>query len=67
MNSDLLQQHPGPRKSPFHISGLLLLSQIGKPEFFDMIATEEDGTTEEEILEFMKKKGHPALSMEAAV
>ena len=41
--------------------------EIGKPEYFDMIATEEDGTTEEEILEFMKKCGHPALSMESAV
>jgi acetyl-CoA synthase len=41
--------------------------EIGKPEFFDMIATEENGTTEEEILKFMKEKGHPALSMEAAV
>jgi acetyl-CoA synthase len=42
-------------------------AKIGKPEFFDMIATEENGTTEEEILAFMKEKGHPALDMEAAV
>ena len=41
--------------------------EIGKPELYDMIATEENGTTEEEILAFMKEKGHPALSMEAAV
>lgn len=41
--------------------------EIGKPEFYDMIATEENGTTEEEILEFLKEKGHPALAMEAAV
>ncbi len=41
--------------------------EIGMPEFFDMIATEENGTTEEEIMAFLKEKGHPALSMEAAV
>jgi len=41
--------------------------EIGMPEFYDMIATEENGTTEEEILAFMKKVGHPALEMEALV
>ncbi|MGV1098920.1 acetyl-CoA decarbonylase/synthase complex subunit alpha/beta [Thiovibrio sp. JS02] len=41
--------------------------EIGMPEFYDMIATEENGTTEEEILAFMKKVGHPALEMEAVV
>jgi acetyl-CoA synthase len=40
---------------------------IGKPELFDMIATEENGTTEEEILKFLQEKGHPCLDMEAAV
>ncbi len=40
---------------------------IGMPELFDMIATEEQGTTEEEIYEFLKEKGHPALEMENAV
>ena len=40
---------------------------IGKPELFEMIATEENGTTEEEILKFLQEKGHPALDMEAAV
>jgi len=39
----------------------------GIPEFFDMIATEEQGTTEEEILKFLKEKGHPALTMDAVV
>jgi len=39
----------------------------GMPEFFDMIATEEQGTTEEEILKFLKEKGHPALDMEPVV
>jgi acetyl-CoA synthase len=41
--------------------------EIGMPEFYDMIATEETGTTEEEIYEFLKKVRHPALEMEAAV
>ncbi len=40
---------------------------IGMPELFDMIATEEQGTTEEEIYKFLKEKGHPALDMELAV
>ena len=40
---------------------------IGMPELYDMIATEEVGTTEEEIYEFLKEKGHPALEMETAV
>ena len=41
--------------------------EIGMPELYDMIATEENGTTEEEILAFLKEKGHPALTMESAV
>ncbi|OGR03461.1 MAG: CO dehydrogenase/CO-methylating acetyl-CoA synthase complex subunit beta [Deltaproteobacteria bacterium RIFOXYD12_FULL_50_9] len=41
--------------------------EIGMPELYDMIATEEQGTTEEDILKFLKEKGHPALAMEAAV
>ncbi len=40
---------------------------IGMPELFDMIATEENGLTEEEIYEFLKEKGHPALEMETAL
>ncbi len=40
---------------------------IGMPELYDMIATEEQGETEEQIMAFLKEKGHPALSMEAAV
>ena len=39
----------------------------GMPELYDMIATEEQGTTEEEILAFLKEKGHPALEMETAM
>ena len=42
-------------------------ADIGMPELFDMIATEEQGTTEEEIVEFLKKVGHPCLEMEAAM
>jgi len=40
---------------------------IGMPELYDMIATEEQGTTEEDILKFLKEKGHPALEMETAM
>lgn len=40
---------------------------IGMPELYDMIADEEVGITEEEILVFLKEKGHPALEMETAV
>lgn len=45
----------------------VVCEEIGMPELFDMIATEEQGTTEEEIMAFMKKVGHPALEMETAV
>ena len=30
----------------------------------EQIATEKDATTSEELLEFLQKKNHPALSME---
>ena len=39
----------------------------GMPELFDMIADEDVGTTEEEVLAFLKEKGHPALEMESAM
>lgn len=45
----------------------LRCEEMGMPEFYDMIATEEQGTTEEEILAFLKEKGHPCLEMDAAV
>jgi acetyl-CoA synthase len=38
--------------------------EIGIPNFYDMIADETVGTTEEEVYEFLKKVGHPAVSME---
>jgi acetyl-CoA synthase len=41
--------------------------EIGIPDFYDMIADEDVGTTEEEIMKFLKEKGHPALEMESAV
>ncbi len=39
--------------------------EIGIPNFIDMIATEEDGMTEEEVYAFLEKVGHPALTMES--
>ncbi len=38
--------------------------ELGTPEFYDMIATEEDAETSEQLLEFMTEKGHPALTMD---
>ena len=38
--------------------------EIGIPDFIDKIADETIATTEEEVLEFMQKVGHPALEME---
>ncbi len=38
--------------------------EIGVPNLYDMIATEENGTTEEEIIAFMTEVGHPALEMD---
>ncbi len=40
---------------------------LGCPNLYDMIADETVGITEEEILPFLQKKGHPALSMEPLV
>lgn len=40
---------------------------MGVPNLFDMIADETVGITEEEILPFLKEKGHPALKMEPLV
>ncbi len=44
-----------------------VLDEIGKQEgldnFFDMIADETVAITEEEVLEFITKKNHSALSM----
>jgi acetyl-CoA synthase len=37
--------------------------EMGIPNFYDMIADETVGITEEEIMPFLQEKGHPALSM----
>ena len=37
--------------------------ELGYPNFYDMIADETVGTSEEEIMDFLKEKGHPALDM----
>jgi acetyl-CoA synthase len=39
--------------------------EIGIPNFIDMIATEEQGVTEEEIMPFLTEVGHPALTMDS--
>ena len=36
----------------------------GLDDFYNKIATEENCTTEEEVMEFMAKMNHPALAME---
>ena len=41
------------------------LEEIGKPEHFDKIATEEDAEEPEPLVEFLQKVEHPALSMPA--
>ncbi len=41
--------------------------EMGIPNFYDMIADETVGTTEEEILPFLQEKGHPALSMDPII
>ncbi|KPJ87394.1 MAG: bifunctional acetyl-CoA decarbonylase/synthase complex subunit alpha/beta [Spirochaetes bacterium DG_61] len=40
------------------------LKDIGKTELMDKIATEADGISTEDLVEFLNKKSHPALSME---
>jgi len=41
------------------------LKKMGKEDLFDKIATEEDAESPEELLEFLTKVEHPALTMEA--
>jgi acetyl-CoA synthase len=41
--------------------------ELGVPGFYDMIADETVGITEEEILPFLQEKGHPALSMDSII
>jgi len=41
--------------------------EIGEPELLDKIADETQATNSEQLLEFLKSKGHPALSMDPLV
>jgi acetyl-CoA synthase len=41
--------------------------ELGDKDFYDKIADETIGTTEEEILPFLEKVGHPALSMDPLI
>jgi acetyl-CoA synthase len=41
--------------------------ELGVPDLYDKIADETVGTTEEEILPFLEKVGHPALKMDPIV
>jgi len=40
-------------------------TELGDPNFYDRIADETVGTTEEEILPWLEEKKHPALEMES--
>ncbi|MEA3340120.1 MAG: CO dehydrogenase/CO-methylating acetyl-CoA synthase complex subunit beta [Chloroflexota bacterium] len=44
-----------------------LADEAGLPGFVDMIATEKDTMSEEEVLAHMETAGHPALSMEPMI
>jgi len=39
----------------------------GIPNFVDMIATEQNALTEDEILAYLESTGHPALAMEPMI
>jgi len=41
--------------------------ELGYPNLYDMIADETVGTSEAEVMEHMKKVGHPALTMEPII
>jgi len=43
------------------------LAQLGDPDFLDKIATENDATEVNELLEFLQRVEHPALVMEAVM
>ncbi|MFP4588246.1 MAG: hypothetical protein ACLFM3_09405, partial [Desulfohalobiaceae bacterium] len=38
--------------------------ELGYPDLYDKIADETVGTTEDEIMSFLKEKKHPALELE---
>ena len=39
--------------------------RLGEPDLLDKIATEENGSTEEEVAEFLATAGHPALALDS--
>lgn len=39
--------------------------EMGIPNFIDMVATEEQGVTEDEVYAFLEQVGHPALTMDS--
>jgi acetyl-CoA synthase len=41
--------------------------ELGDPDFINKIADETVGTSEEEIMPFLEKVGHPALSMDPLI
>ncbi len=41
--------------------------RLGEPDLLDKIATEENGTSEEEVTEFITAAGHPALALESMI
>jgi acetyl-CoA synthase len=41
--------------------------EMGVPDLYDKIADETVGTTEAEVMEFLQKVKHPALTMEPLV
>ncbi len=43
------------------------LEEIGKPELYDMIATEDDAEEPAALVEFLQKVGHPAMAMAAMI
>ena len=38
--------------------------RVGEPDLWDKIATEEEAATEEEVIEFLAKVNHPAISLD---
>jgi len=42
-------------------------AEMGVPDLYDKIADETVGITEEEIMPFLEKVGHPALKMDPLV
>ena len=43
------------------------LAQMGQPDFLDKIATENDATEVNALMEFLQRVGHPALVMESVM